>query len=350
MKRRTFLKTVGGSAVTASAAVAAADANETILDDGSGMPKRAIGDSGKTVSIVCFPGLALRQYEQAEGTAGLHKAFDNGITHYDVAPAYGQDGICEVKMGIGMQGIPRDKYFLSCKTKRRDAEGAREELERSLKRLKTDYFDLYQLHCLKRPEEVQEAFAPGGAMETIFKAREEGKVGLIGFSAHTTKAAVAAMKEYRFDTVMFPINFVELFTIGFGKAVLELAAEQGTPVLAIKAMSRGRWKEGEERTRKWWYRSVESKDEVSMAIRHVLSQSGVKTIVPPSWLDLVDKAVVAAQNYSPITEEEVETLRKIAGDCESVFRREEEALAGKHPRNRLLYPDSPHDHCPCWHA
>ena len=249
-----------------------------------------------------------------------------------------------------MKGIPRDKYFLSCKTKRRDAAGAKEELDRSLKRLNTDHFDLYQLHCLKHPDEVKEAFGPGGAMETIFKAREEGKIGLVGFSAHTTKAALAAMKEYQFDTVMFPINFVELFTIGYGKAVLDLAQDQGVPVIAIKAMSRGRWKEGVERTRKWWYRSVESKNEVSMAIRYALSQSTVKTIVPPSFLDLVDKAVVAARDYSPITAPEEEQLRKIAADCESVFRREEEQVAGKYPRHRLLYPDSPHDHCPGWHV
>jgi predicted aldo/keto reductase-like oxidoreductase len=349
MKRRTFLKAVGGTAVTSQTVISSANAKDTTTDI-AGIPQRALGKSGKKVSIVCFPGLALRNYEQEEGTEGLHRALDNGITHFDVAPAYGKDGLCEVRMGIGMKGIPRDKYFLSCKTKMRDAAGAKEELDRSLKRLNTDHFDLYQLHCLKHPDEVKEAFGPGGAMETIFKAREEGKIGLIGFSAHTTKGALAAMKEYKFDTVMFPINFVELFTIGYGKAVLDLAAEQDVPVLAIKAMSRGRWKEGVERTRKWWYRSVETKNEVSMAIRYALSQSTVKTIVPPSFLDLVDKAVVAARDYSPITAPEEEELRKIAAESESVFRREEEQVAGKHPRHQLLYPDSPHDHCPGWHV
>ncbi len=350
MKRRTFLKAVGGSTVAGSAAMPVASAKDTVVESTAGIPQRALGKSGKKVSIVCFPGLALHKCEQPEGTEALHKAFDNGITHFDVAPAYGKDGICEVKMGIGMEGIPRDKYFLSCKTKERGAEGAKRKLERSLKRLKTDHFDLYQLHCLKRPDEVEKAFGPGGAMETIFKAQEEGKIGLIGFSAHTTKGALAAMKKFRFDTVMFPINFVELFTIGYGKAVLDLAEEQGVPVLAIKAMSRGRWPEGVEVTRKWWYRSVETESEVSMAIRYALSQSTVKTIVPPSFFDLVDKAVVAARDYTPITASEEEELRKIAADCESVFRREEEQVAGKHPQNRLIYPDSPHDHCPGWHV
>lgn len=345
MKRRTFLKAVGGSAVSSQAVMSAAAEKEAVAE---GIPQRGLGKSGKKVSVVCFPGLALVHYEQEECTEGLHKAFDQGITHFDVAPAYGK-GVCETRMGIGLQGIPRDKYFLSCKTKLRDAKGAREELERSLELLKTDHFDLYQLHCLFEPEEVKQAFGPGGAMETIFKAREEGKVGLIGFSAHTTRGALAAMDEYRFDTVMFPINFVELFTIGFGDAVLKRAAEQEVPVLAIKAMSRGLWPEGVERNRKWWYQSVETEKEVSMAIRYALSQSTVKTIVPPSWLDLVDKAVVAARDCTPITDEEVEELRKIAADCQSVFRKQETGVADGRSHNRF-YADGAHDHCPAWHV
>ena len=84
-------------------------------------------------------------------------------------------------MGIGLQGLDRSKYFLACKTKKRDKEGAREELEHSLKLLKTDHFDLYQLHHLVRPAEVKQALGPGGAMETILKAKEEGKIKYIGF-------------------------------------------------------------------------------------------------------------------------------------------------------------------------
>ena len=346
MKRRTFLKAVGGSAVGSQAVLSAANAKDTVVD-GVGVPQRLLGKSGKKVSIVCFPGLALVHHEQPECTEGLHKAIDQGITHFDVAPAYG-NGVCEERMGVGMQGIPRDKYFLSCKTKMRDAEGAKKELERSLTRLKTDHFDLYQLHCLYEPDDVKQAFGPGGAMETIFKAREEGKIGLIGFSAHTTRAALAALDQYRFDTVMFPINFVEIFTIGFGDAVLKRAAELDIPVLAIKAMSRGLWPDGVERTRKWWYRSVETEKEVSMAIRYALSQSTVKTIVPPSWLDLVDKAVIAARDYSPITEGEVEELRTIASDCRSVFQKREEEVSGM--RHDQFYADCPHDHCPGWHV
>ena len=118
------------------------------------------------------------------------------MNYYDVAPAYGKDGECEIKMGIGLQGINRDKIFLSCKTKCRDKAGAKEELDRSLKRLKTDHFDLYQLHCLFEPDEVKQALDPKeGALATILDVRKAGIIKHIGFSAHTTRAAIAAPAE-----------------------------------------------------------------------------------------------------------------------------------------------------------
>lgn len=346
MKRRSFLQVVGGAVGTgAVAGVSSASARQTAPASVAGVPRRILGRTGRAVSVVGFPGLALTHHEQDECTAGLRNALEQGINYFDVAPAYGRDGKCEISMGIGLEGVKRDDYFLACKTRMRDKDGAREELQRSLKRLKTDHFDLYQLHCLKRPEEVAQVLAPGGAMETILEAKKQGKVRAIGFSAHTTKAALAALGSFPFDTAMFPISFVEYFTIGFGKPVMELAAKQGVAVLAMKAMCRGRWPEGMERTRKWWYRSVEEKAEVDLAWRFVLSQKPVAAGIPPSFLDLLDKAIGAAREYRPITEEEFAKAREIAATCESLFRREEEEVAHHRPHDRPLYPDSPHECC-----
>ncbi|MBN2473916.1 MAG: aldo/keto reductase [Pirellulales bacterium] len=346
MKRRSFLKAVGG-AVGGSAlgtqhtvAYAASSAEEK---EAAGLPRRALGRTGLEASCVAFPGLALIHDEQPQCTAALHKAFDQGVNYFDVAPAYGD---AEVKMGVGLQGLKRDEYILACKTKMRDKKGAREELDRSLRRLKTDHFDVYQMHCLKRPEEVEQALGPDGAMETILQAKQEGKVRFVGFSAHTTKGALAAMKQFRFDTVMFPINFVEYFTLGFGKPVLELAEQQGAGVLAIKAMSRGAWPAGVERTRRWWYRSVEEEAEVLLALRFTLSQAGVVAAFPPSFVDLLDKAVRAAPAYRPLTEAETAELRNLATTCESLFRKEEQQVAGTTQCHEPPYPDSPHECSP----
>jgi predicted aldo/keto reductase-like oxidoreductase len=250
-------------------------------------------------------------------------------------------------MGIGLQGIDRSQIFLACKTKMRDKVRALMELERSLLRLKTDYFDLYQLHHLRTPEEVKQALGPDGAMEAILKAKEQGKIKYIGFSAHTTTGALEAMKGFRFDTVMFPINFVEFFQMGFGKPVLELADKQGAGVLAIKPLSTGTWPEGAERTRKWWYRTTETQEEVDLAMRFTLSQKRVAAGIPPSFLDLLDKAIEAGKSYHPITKAEIKKLQETAKTCGSVFRREEEQVARGGLIHKPVYPDSPHECFQC---
>jgi len=345
MKRRTFLTGVG-SALGLGAAVAAPAQDKTAVDAArKGLPRRTLGRTGAKVSVVGFPGLALRRCDQAEATAGIHKAFDNGVNYFDIAPAYG-NGDCEIKMGIGLEGIDRSKIFLSCKTKRRDKQGAREELERSLERLKTDYFDLYQLHCLVRPEEVEEALSPGGAMETIIAAKEEGKLKHIGFSAHTTKAALAALDRFDFDTIMFPVNFVEHFTIQFDQQVLRRAAEKGAGVISIKPVSRGRWPKSMKRTRQNWYRTVEDPKDVGMAMRFALDQPGVATGIPVSFLDITDTAIRASRVDRPNTEAETAELEKMAATCESLFRRVEQDVAAGIMPPRPHYPDSPHE-CPC---
>ena len=145
MKRRSFLQAVGGAVGTGAVAGTSMPTQAADSTKVAGVPRRTLGRLGREVSVVCFPGLALTHHEQDESTAGLHKAFDNGINYFDVAPAYGKNGACEIRMGVGLQGIKREDYVLSCKTKMRDKAGAREELERSLKRLKTDYFDADQI-------------------------------------------------------------------------------------------------------------------------------------------------------------------------------------------------------------
>ena len=159
MKRRMFLQTVGGAAGLAALGVPKVLAMDQALEKVEALPRRELGRTGMKVSVVGFPGLALTKISQEESTAALHKAFDRGLNYYDVAPNYGK-GDAEIKMGVGLQGLDRSQYFLSCKTHKRDKAGAQMELDRSLQRLKTDHFDLYQLHHLVTPSEVKQAFGP----------------------------------------------------------------------------------------------------------------------------------------------------------------------------------------------
>ncbi len=353
MERREFLKVAGaaagGCAVASKTLLAAGPSAPSSADKAAGLPRRVLGRTGEKISIVGFAGLALTKQGQEEGTAGIHRAFEQGVNYFDVAPAYG-NGDAEIKMGVGLQGLDRSRIFLACKTQKRDKEGAREELERSLTRLKTDHFDLYQMHAVFTPEEAKQALGPGGAIETFLKAKEEGKVRYFGFSAHTTKGALEMMKGFQFDSIMFPITFVDYLQWGFGQAVIKAAQERGVAVLAMKAMCRGAWPEGERQTRDWWYRPVEKDDEADLAVRFALSQPNVVTVVPPSFLDLVDKAIRAGRSYRPIAEAEVARLRELGASCGSVFKQDEERVASGRALHRPPRPGNPHDYCPYGHA
>ena len=108
------------------------------------------------------------------------------------------------------------------------------------------------------------------------------------------------MQGFKFDTVMFPINFVEYYTRDFGKEVLALAKEQGAGVLGYQAALLGHLAARRKRTRQWWYRSVEEPQDVELAMRFTLSQPGVVTGIPPSFVDLLDRTIDAAKAFKPL--------------------------------------------------
>ncbi|HNU99728.1 MAG: aldo/keto reductase [Verrucomicrobia bacterium] len=343
MKRRDFLRMVGG--VTAAGGLglerllADFKADDDIVGRVAGLPRRVLGRTQQQISIVGFPGLGLIRVDQEGANKAVREAFDRGVNYYDVAPAYGNDGECEIKLGPALRQLDRSKVFLGCKTKARDKEGARTELERSLKRLQTDHFDLYQLHHLVTVDEVKRAFGPGGAFETFLAARDEGKVKWFGFSAHSTKAALAALEAYAFDTVMFPISFADYYLRDFGRAVIDAAAKRGSAVIAIKPLSMGAWPKDVPRTRSWWYRTTETPEEVSLALRFSLSLRGVITGIPPSYLDLLDMSIAAAKSYKPATVAEKDELRVLAEKCEALFLREDQRGDTAGVPSACPYPD-----------
>ena len=336
MKRRKFLADAGAAAGATALAGPEVFAKEPAKTQVvvNGMPRRVLGRTGATVSVVGFPGLLCRNHEQGEVNAGIRRAMERGLNYFDVAPAYGRDGEAEVEMGIGLQGIDRDSYFLSCKTKCDDAAGARFELEQSLSRLKTDHFDLYQLHCLQKREEVEQALGPGGAMDTILKARDEGKIKHIGFSAHTTEAALTALEGFEFDTCMFPINFVEWFRTGFGQEVVKRANEKGVALISIKPVSLGRWPEGMEKAYQWWYRPIQDPEQMKSAMRWVFSLPGLVTGIPASFLPVLDTMIDGVQDLEPVRGEDPESLEKFAANCTPLFNDKPPGVAMRTPHDR----------------
>ena len=149
----------------------------------------ALGRTNLRVSAVTFGGIINMDETQAQADNYVARAIDAGVNYFDVAPTYGD---AEDRLGPALAPYRKD-VFLACKTDQRGAKGAREKLEDSLRKLKTDHFDVYQLHALTTDEDLDRAFGPDGAMEVVLKAKRDGIIRNIGFSAHSEDVALRAL-------------------------------------------------------------------------------------------------------------------------------------------------------------
>lgn len=247
------------------------------------MQKRTLGKTGEELSVIGFGGIIVTDTTSAEASQHVGEAIDRGINYFDVAPQYGN---AEEMLGPALKPY-RDDVFLACKTHMRDAEKAQAALENSLQTLQTDHFDLYQLHGIPNVEEAQQCLAPGGALETVIKAREQGLVKHIGFSAHSEEAARLLMEQFDFDSILFPVSRPSWEAGGFGPKVIEQAVEKGLGILALKALAKRPLEEGEKK--KWpkcWYVPLDTLEEAIPALAFTLSQP-VTAAIPPGHMELL---------------------------------------------------------------
>jgi len=317
MRRREFLKvTAAGIAGSAIGGAAAGGA------EGKGLPRRDLGKTGEKLSIIGLGGIVVCKVDQEKANGVVADAIARGVNYFDVAPSY-FDGEAEEKLGRALEG-KRDKIFLACKTTRRDRAGAAEELERSLRRLRTDHVDLYQLHALtKTGEDVERALGPGGAIEAFAEAKKGGKARFLGFSAHSVEAALLAMERFPFDTILFPFNWVCWSRGDFGPQVLDAARKKGIGRLALKAMARSPWTDEAKRKDygKCWYEPVTDEGEASLALRFALSQD-ITAAIPPGDERLFALALKIAEGFRPLSDEEKKTLLARAEGVKPIFARE----------------------------
>lgn len=313
MKRRTFVtKTVQtGIALSALPLI-----NSCGKDVGGLLHRRRLGQTGEKLSIIGFGGIIVSRIQQEEANNRVAKAIDQGCNYFDVAPSYGN---AEDILGPALEPY-RKNCFLACKTQKRDAAGAEEELNSSLKKMRTDYFDLYQLHAISSVDDVEQAFGPGGAMETFTKAKKEGRVRFLGFSAHSQEAALLAMEKFDFDTILIPINFVCWFQGNFGPAALEKAKEKEMGILALKGLALTSIPEGQQRPyEKAWYMPIEDESISDLSLRFTFSR-GVTAAIPPGEYKFWDRAVSIALRLTDIDESEITKLQNTAKGIEPLFR------------------------------
>jgi aryl-alcohol dehydrogenase-like predicted oxidoreductase len=284
--------------------------------EGIEMDRRRIGRSDVEVSVIGMGGIVLAGREQADADRHVAESVARGVTYFDVAPSYGD---AEQRLGPALEPY-RDEVVLACKTGKRTADESREELERSLRRLRTDRLDIYQMHGLCRMEEVEQALGPGGAIETFRKAKEEGLTRLIGFSAHSDAVALRAMACGQFDTVLFPLNYLSLERNGFGRDVLAAAGARGMGILAIKSMARTKVGEGADRRyEKCWYVPEDRPGTAQLQLRYTLSLPGVAAAIPPGEPELFELALEAPRLVEPLSEEETARLRADTAQFEPLW-------------------------------
>lgn len=315
MKRSDFLKaTLAAGLASTSGACSGREKMSTDLSPGP-ISRRPLGRTGENLSIIGFGGIVVMDEEQSHANAVVREAFEAGVNYFDVAPTYGD---AEIKLGPALEPF-RKEAFLACKTAERDADGAARELEESLKRLRTDWFDLYQLHSLTTKEDIGKVFGPGGAMETFIKAREQGKVRFLGFSAHSVEAALAAMERFDFDTVLFPLNFATWYKGGFGLQVVERAQARGMGILALKAGARGKISQGTKKAfEKCWYEPLTDPEQIAKGYAFTLSLP-VTACLPPGEEKLWRLALEAGRSFVPLTDTDRERLRTASGDLDPLF-------------------------------
>ena len=280
------------------------------------LEKRVLGKTGKMLSVLGFGGIVVMDATPEQAKRRVDEAISYGVNYFDVAPTYGD---AEIKLGPALEKYRKD-VFLACKTTERTKQGARKELEQSLKNLRTDYFDLYQLHAVTTLEDVETIFAKDGAMETFLEAKEEGKVQFIGFSAHSVEAAMALMDRFNFDTILFPVSYNTWYAGNFGPQVLQRAQNNNMGILALKAMAKGPWPDdATNKVPKCWYEPLSKPDEALTGLRFAFSHP-ITSAIPPGNEDLFSMALGLAEKIEPMSNEEILEIKKNALQEEPLFR------------------------------
>jgi aryl-alcohol dehydrogenase-like predicted oxidoreductase len=281
------------------------------------MQKRPLGNTGESLSVVGFGAIVFVNEDPQFARDTVARAIDAGVNYFDMGPAYA-NGEAEEKGGPALEPY-RDKIFLAEKTGMRTKVEAAAELRQSLKRMRTDHFDLYQFHGVTRMEDVQTIIGPGGALEAFVEAREQGLVRYLGFSAHTEEAALALMAHFPFDTVLFPINHVCWHQGNFGPAVVAEAQRQGMGILALKALAKQPRPAGQEvKWTKAWYAPVDTYEEAQTGLRWTLSRP-VTACVCPSHVEHLWWMIEAEKELTPLTAEEEAAIAQAAKAATPIF-------------------------------
>jgi predicted aldo/keto reductase-like oxidoreductase len=278
MQRRTFLAGLG-------------------LASQGDIPKRVLGKTGEKVTLIGQAGGRFPACSREEAKAITLRAYELGLNYFDCARIY-WNGRSEEVYGEVLQPF-RKQIFLTTKSPQRSRKGAEEDLEKSLRALRTDYVDLWQIHQVVTLDEVREIFAPGGAIEAFEAAKKSGKCRFIGFTGHADpQVHLAMLKSYdKYDTILMPLNAADPSYMSFEKLVLPEAVRRGMGIQAMKSTANG-----------GLLRTIPLED----CLRYTLSLPIHCLAVGCTKVSHIEDDVRIARRFQPLAPTDMERLRKTA--------------------------------------
>lgn len=314
MKRRVFV----GTAFAGLASPQAAPSQVSSLKAGD-IPKRAFGKTGEKLTLI---GQAGGRFELAgfdEAKAITRRAYDLGINYFDSAHLY-WGGRSEEVYGAVLPSVRKD-VFVTTKSANRTKAGAMAELEESLRRLRMDHVDLWQIHQVSELDEVNQIFAPGGAIEAFEAAKKQGKCRFIGFTGHHDPAVhLEMLKRYdRYDTILMPLHIAEPLYLSFEKQVLPIAVQRGMGIQGMKSTANAK---------------LLQRFSAKQCLTYTLSLPIHCLAVGCTTVGQIEDDVRIVQSFKPYTTEEMAALQKratgIHGPGLEDWKRDTQRAAG-HP-------------------
>ena len=244
-----------------------------------------LGKTGLKVSRMGFGGIPIQRID-AEGTKALmNRLVEAGVNYIDTARGY---TVSEEYLGYALEGI-RDKFILATKSMARTKEAMAADIETSLRNLRTDHIELYQVHNPNMAQ-LEQVCAPSGALEALFEAREAGKIGHIGLTAHSLEVFEKGLELDWVETIMFPYNIVETQ----GEALIHKCAEKNIGFVVMKPLAGG------------------ALENATLAMRFLASQPETGVVIPGmADLSEVEQNLAAMADTSPLTESELAEIAQI---------------------------------------
>ena len=269
------------------------------------IPRKAFGRTGHMSTRTLFGAAALGDVSQDDADKTMQLLLDNGVNHIDTAASYGDS---ELRIGPWME-THRDAFFLATKTGERSYDDAKRQFERSLERLRVSSVDLIQLHYLVGEEEWQLAMGPGGALEYLLEAREQGLTRFIGVTGHDVAIArmhQRSLERFDFDSVLLPYNYLMMrnpvYRSGFNE-VVEMCKARDCAVQTIKSLTRRPYLPGQH-THRTWYEPLTDQASIDKAVHWALGNEDIflNTVGDISVLPLVLDAAHRYERRTPDAE------------------------------------------------